>query len=79
MKYVPLFTALIILHRVDGAEVTINPAAVTSLHATASSAGRLNKLLDDKVQCAIGLIGGRLVSVRESCATVRQMIEEGTK
>jgi uncharacterized protein YlzI (FlbEa/FlbD family) len=66
---------LIVLHRVDGGEVEVNPAHVTSLHATSEAAGKQNKLFVGHVHCVIWLTDGRQLSVLESCAEVRRKLE----
>lgn len=62
---------LVVLHRLDGAEVVVNSRTVTSLH----SPGRGRPLLP-KGSCAVWLTDGRLISVIEPCSTVRKMLEE---
>jgi hypothetical protein len=64
---------LIVLHTVDGHEVAINPEQVTSL--TAGKPHQDNKLLANNVRCVVGLTDGKFVSVSESCAAVRQLLE----
>ena len=70
-----LAAALVMLHRVDGGEVLINPDQVTSLHAKAG-APHTNKLITNEAHCALWLTDGKLVSVMESCDRVRQLLEE---
>jgi hypothetical protein len=69
---IDLALVLIVLHSVDGREVTINPEMVTSLHAT-TEAG--NRLLNKSVRCRVGLADGKFVSAVESCDAVRQLLE----
>ena len=61
---------LVMLHRVDGVEVFVNPGSVTSLHSPGSG-----KLLP-KGHCALWLTDGRLLTVVEPCAVVRRLLEE---
>lgn len=68
---------LMILHRLDGGQVLINPAQITHLHDRRQ--GRGNQLLHDSAHCAIGLVDGKVIAVRESCEQVRRMLGEGTK
>ena len=68
-----LAAALVLLHRVDGGAVLINPDQVTSLHARS---GASNKHLTEQAQCAIWLSDGKLVSVVESCPQVQRLLEE---
>jgi hypothetical protein len=65
---------LVVLHSVDGYEITINPAHVTILRA--AKEGERNKLLTDDARCIIGLTDGKFVTVAENCAVVRQLLEE---
>jgi hypothetical protein len=76
MKALALALHMVLLHRVDGGEVAINPAQVTVLHPTASSTGGSNKLLTKDVHCVVGLSDGKFVSVIEPCDLVRKLIEE---
>ena len=63
---------LVVLHSVDGREVSVNPQLVTSLHAATD---QNNKLLTGDVRCVIGLADGKFVSVIEDCDAVRKLIE----
>jgi hypothetical protein len=65
---------LIVLHRVDGGEVAVNPALVTSLRAPA---GPLDRLAPAGSHCLVGLVDGKFVSVLETCPTVRKLLEGG--
>ena len=69
---IDLALVLIVLHSVDGREVTINPEMVTSLHAATEQG---NRLLDKRVRCRVGLADGKFVSAVESCDAVRQLLE----
>jgi len=64
---------LIVLHQVDGREVAINPAQVTSLHAALP--GKPNKIVVPGARCLVGLVDGKFAAVLETCAAVRQLIE----
>jgi uncharacterized protein YlzI (FlbEa/FlbD family) len=66
---------LIVLHRVDGGEVAINPAHVTSLMAAADR----SKIVTPGVHCVVGLTDGKYVFVTESCAQVRSKLEENVR
>jgi len=70
---IELAIALIVLHSVDGYEVSINPEMVTTLRASKDNAE--NKLLTDKVRCIIGTSDGKFVSVAETCEAVRKLLE----
>lgn len=61
---------LIVLHRSDGGDVTINADQITSLrdpvrHGQLFPAGH----------CIIGLTDGKFVAVLEACAEVRRLLE----
>lgn len=66
--------ALLVLHAPDGHEIRVNPAFVTTLHATRPS-GSPNKLMTDEIQCVVYLTDGKYVSVVEPCADVQRMLE----
>jgi len=70
-----LAAALVMLHRVDGGEVLINPDQVTSVHARSGGTDK-NRHLTNEAHCALWLTDGKLVSVMESCDRVRQLLEE---
>lgn len=63
--------ALVVLHRVDGGEIAINPAQVTSLR---SVPGSLQRHLAPS-RCLVGLTDGKHAAVLEDCAEVRRLLE----
>lgn len=65
---------LIVLHSVDGYEVSVNPKQVTSLRA--GKANQKNELLTENVHCVIGLVDGKFVTVIEHCDAVRKLLEQ---
>ena len=67
--------ALVMLHRVDGGEVLINPDQVTSVHARSGGTDK-NRHLTEQAHCALWLTDGKLVSVVETCDRVKQLLEE---
>lgn len=67
--------ALIVLHRVDGGEVHVNPQQVTSLRATA---GAFSAGLPGAV-CVVGLTDRKFVSVLETCAEVKRLLEQAQR
>ena len=69
---IDLALVLIVLHSVDGREVTINPEMVTTLHAPTEQG---NRLLTKSVRCRVGHADGKFVSAVESCDAVRQLLE----
>lgn len=62
---------LVVLHRSDGGNVTINAEQVTTLRAPAGKLGHLAP----GGHCIIGLTDGRFVAVLEACETVKQRLE----
>lgn len=73
LMYMLIAAQLIVLHTIDGREISINPAQVTSLHA--AKPGEANKQLALGVRCLVNLTDGKFVSVAESCETVRRMLQ----
>jgi hypothetical protein len=67
----------VLLHRVDGAEIIINPAHVVALHSAAP--GQPNRFVVGSARCAVGLTSGKLVSVLEPCDAVQRLLEEAAK
>lgn len=68
--------ALVLLHRVDGGEVTVAAGHVTSLRSTP---GRLDKLTPKDTRCLVGLDDGKFVAVLEACRDVRKLLEAATR
>lgn len=65
---------LIVLHQVDGREVVINSAQITSLYAQLH--GRPNRWVAPGSRCVVMLADGKHVGVIEPCAAVRRLIED---
>lgn len=65
---------LIVLHRSDGGEVTINAEQVTSLRSTLGVTH-----LTSEGHCVIGLTDGKFVTVLEPCREVKRQLEEGRR
>jgi hypothetical protein len=68
---------LIVLHAIDGREVTIATKQITSL--TAAKDDKPNKVLAEPVRCVVNLVDGKFITVAETCSAVRQLIEETSK
>jgi len=66
--------AMVLLHRADGGEVRVFPGHVTSLHAKAPSSAA-NKLVTGEARCILWLADGKVLSVLETCETVRKLLE----
>lgn len=62
---------LIVLHRSDGGDVTINAEQVTSLRSTVGVGH-----LASEGHCIVGLTDGKFVTVLEPCAEVRRRLEK---
>ena len=67
---------LVVLQTLDGREVHINPAQVTSVVSRAPSG---NRALTDKAQCVINLTDGKFITVAEDCDSVRRRLEEAKR
>ena len=65
-------TVLILLHAPGGNLIHVNPAAVTSMHA--SVPGKPNEMVTNDARCMVGLSDGKFVSVVETCDRVRELI-----
>lgn len=68
---------LIVLHAVDGHEVSILPSQVT--HLVAAKDKTPNKLFVEDVRCIVYMVDGKFVTVTEACSVVRQLIEENSR
>ena len=67
---------LIVLHGLDGREITISVDEVTSLHGRVP--GKANKLFTDGVNCIVNMSDGQSLSVVETCMDVRDaMLKSG--
>lgn len=69
---------LVLLHTVDGRDIHLNPAQITTVQE-GREPGDPKRELTDKVRCAIGLSNGHFVSVIEECDVVRSLIEEANR
>ena len=65
--------SFIMLHTVDGREVSVNPEQLASV--THSKDGEGNKLLAADVHCVLNLNNGKFISVLEECGEVLRKIE----
>ncbi len=74
LLWMPIATQMIVLHGLDGREIVIVQSQVTVLYGAAPD--KPNKRMSEGVNCVIGLTDGRFVSVIESCAEVRILMEE---
>jgi hypothetical protein len=72
---VKLALVLLILHTVDGRDIDVNPAQITSMRE-AKDDDAPNRAFTGKVNCMIALTDGKFVTVIEECETVRKMVED---
>lgn len=70
--------ALIVLHTLDGRQISVNPVLVTSLHEAKSDDAK-DKFMTKGVRCSVHTSDGKFVTVTEVCSAVRQMIEESRR
>jgi uncharacterized protein YlzI (FlbEa/FlbD family) len=78
VKQAPLLVyLLIILHSIEGHEVTIAPDQITNLRAARPN--KPNTLFIEQASCVISLTDGKFVTVKETCAEVRLLIEQQRK
>ena len=68
--------AFIVLHNVDGDEISVNIEQIVTLHHTKESKGATNTLIASGTKCVIGLANGKIVSVVEDCGTIRQSVKQ---
>ena len=68
----PFLVEFILVLTLDGRHVEINREQIVTL--TESRDG--NKLGADSIKCVITLADGKLVSVMERCASIRQRMEQ---
>jgi hypothetical protein len=78
VNLLPAATYLIVLHSVDGFEISVNPAQITQLHPTRESrpVPMPNQVIAPGIRCVIALTDGKYFSVVEDCAVVRKKLEE---
>jgi hypothetical protein len=69
---------LVVLHAPGGAEITINPSQVISLR-TSREGDKDADLLTKAVECILATSDGKIISVVESCNTVRKLFEEAER
>jgi hypothetical protein len=67
-------SSLIVLHAVDGRPVTINPSHVTSLQQ--AKPGEANRSFVEGVHCMVNLTDGKFISTRETCETIRRLMDD---
>jgi hypothetical protein len=70
--------SMIILHRVDGGEVTVYPSHITSLHAKPPPTGAPNRLVAHEARCVVWMDDGKLIAVLETCDVIKKLLDEAT-
>lgn len=68
---------LIVLHSVSGAAIEVNPELVT--HLRHQDPKNPHPSFTPEAQCMINMTDGKYVTVRETCAEVRLLIEQQRK
>jgi hypothetical protein len=67
-------TVLIVLHTVDGREITVNPAQITTMRE-AHDENDPKRAFTPAVRCMINTSDGKYVTVIEECEAVRGMLK----
>lgn len=67
--------SLVLLHRVDGGEVVVAPAHITSMHSKAPASAQ-NKLVTHEARCIVWLADGKQLIVLEACDTVKTLMDK---
>jgi len=62
---------LIVLHSGSGTPLELNPAMVTNLRNPEAGIGAFSP----NVKCQINMVDGKYVTVKETCAEVRKLME----
>ena len=62
---------LIVLHTVDGREITVNPKQVTHLGGPKAGGG----FFVEGVNCQVNMADGKFITVIETCDEVRKLLE----
>jgi len=68
-----ILLVMIILHTGAGTQIDLNTEAITNLRHP--DAPGHNKLFSQGVQCQINMTDGKYVTVQETCAEVRKLME----
>lgn len=66
---------LVVFHTLDGRNMHVNPATIVMV-GEARDANDPHKKVTGEVRCVIYLLDGRVLTVVEDCASVRQRLEE---
>jgi hypothetical protein len=66
-----IFLVLIVLHSGSGTPLDVNSQAITNLRNPEASIGAFSP----NVKCQVNMVDGRYVTVKETCAEVRKLME----
>jgi hypothetical protein len=66
-----IFLVMIILHSGSGAEIDLQTDSITNLRNPEPH----NQLFTGNVKCVVNMIDGKYVTVKETCAEVRRLME----
>ena len=58
----------------DGRHVLINPKAIVTIGGARTDRGQ--KVLTDKATCLVTLVDGKFVTIVESCAAIKQRLQD---
>ena len=66
-----IFLVLIVLHSGSGTPIDLNTEMITNMRSPEPG----NKNFNDNVRCQINMVDGKFVTVKETCAEVRKLME----
>lgn len=76
MGLVLIASTMLVLHTVEGGEITINPSHVAALYPSSEATkGTPNKMVVRGARCVVLLGNSRFYSVVEECSAIRKMME----
>ena len=67
-----IFLVLIVLHSGAGVPIDLNAEKITNMRSPEPG----NKNFSDNVKCQINMVDGKFVTVKETCAEVRKLMEQ---
>lgn len=70
---------LIVLHAPSGVEVFVNPESITSMRPSRDGVVDDKKYFAAGVHCMINTSDGKFITVVETCADVRKVVEESKR
>jgi hypothetical protein len=63
---------MVILHSGAGTPIDLNTEKITNMRSPEPG----NKNFSDTVKCQVNMVDGKFVTVRETCAEVRKLMEQ---